>query len=93
MADKRLRAKRKFRRQRKTYHEWAKSIQDETSWDVLEDYLEGMSIGFSLFPEEDDIDDYILTNEEAWWSDWEMVGRDMRIAMKQAIKQSQKVEY
>ena len=71
-----------------TYPEWAKSIQDESSADALEDYLEGMCMGFLPYPVEDDLD-YILTNEEAWWSGWEMVGRDMRKAIRQAIGESQ----
>ena len=57
----------------------------------LNDYMTGMSMGFLFFPVDNTLDK-IMTNEEAWESDWKAIGDDMRTAMWQigdpALKKS-----
>lgn len=67
---------------------WNRLLMDRSGWHALEDYLEGMSMAFQFFPVDDTLDG-LPSSEESWWGDWETIGRDMHIAMKQIANRVQ----
>ncbi len=63
---------------------WHPLIYSRSMWDSLQDSLEAMSSGICLFPE-DDPSEYLLSDEEAIRNDWQVIGKDMHIALNKAV--------
>lgn len=67
---------------------WQTLISSRSWWDSLQDSLEAMSVGLCFFPDDDDDDpfEYFLSDEEALSNDWEVIGKDMHIALNKVLK-------
>lgn len=65
---------------------WQTLVSSRSWWGLLQDSLDAMSVGLCFFPDDDDPFEYLLSDEEAILNDWEVIGKDMHIALNKVSK-------